>query len=130
MEYPKNNMQTWMGFEPYKLDTLGWTRLPKPPVTIDDKKNAGIDGNSTSSQLLRKLCYLGFEEKLLSGKIPKEKHQEYTDRCKLEIDTLEQLNFIDYVLLVWKTIDKARQLGVFIDYGRGSCASSMVFWFL
>lgn len=117
-------------FSPYNLNTIGWTRLPKPPITVEDRKKANLPDDSTSAQLLRKLCYLGFEEKLLSGIIPKEKHLEYTDRCKLEIDSLEELHFIDYVLLVWKTIDKARQLGVFIDYGRGSCASSIVFWLL
>lgn len=117
-------------FQPYNLETLGWTRLPNPPITMEDREKAGLSHDATPLQLLRKLCYLGFEEKLLSGKIPKEKHQEYTDRCKLEIDSLEELHFIDYILLVWKTIDKARQLGVFIDYGRGSCASSIVFWLL
>lgn len=117
-------------FEPYALDNIGWTKLPKPPITDEDKVKSGLIISASNSKLLRQLCYLGFEEKLKSGKIHKEKHQEYTDRCKLEIDTLEDLNFIDYVLLVWKTIDKARQLNVFIDFGRGSCASSIVFWLL
>lgn len=117
-------------FQPYNLENLGWTRLPKPPITKDDKIKVGLDEIASSSQLLRKLTYIGFQEKIELGKISKERYQEYIDRCKIEIETLEELGFIDYVLLVWKTIDKARQLGVFIDFGRGSCASSIVFWLL
>ena len=75
-------------FQPYNLETLGWTRLPKPPIATEDKKKVGLKETSTSSALLRELCLSGFKEYLLSGKIPKEKCQEYTDRCKLEMDTL------------------------------------------
>jgi DNA polymerase-3 subunit alpha len=72
----------------------------------------------------------GFEEKLKSGQIPKDKSKEYIDRCKMELDTFDELHFTDYMILVWKVVEKAKELGVFIDFGRGSVAGSIVSWFL
>lgn len=114
-------------FEPYSLPTLGWTRLPEPPITNIDREKYGIKSNS---ELLAKLTTIGLEEKLKNGIIPKDKIRQYIDRCQMELDTFNELHFTGYMLLVWKVIEKAKELGVFIDFGRGSVAGSIVSWCL
>lgn len=108
-----------VGFQKYDLPNLGWTRLPLPPINEQDKVSVGLNKDTSSAELLRSLCYIGFEQKIKSGLIPSNNYQSYIDKCKEEIETFEKLSFVDYVLLVWKTIVKVRQIGVFIDYGRG-----------
>lgn len=117
-------------FTNYSLPLLGWTRLPKPPITDEDKKSLGLKFDDSNTLLLKKLCDNGFKRKLDSGIIPKEKYKEYIERYNSELNTYIELNFVDYMLLVWKTLQKARELGIFLDFGRGSVSSSMVAWLI
>ncbi len=117
-------------FQKYDFPNLDWTRLPKPPITSFDKQKYGCESKESNSKFLSRLVMAGFEEKLSKGIIPKDKTDEYIKRCKTELDTFEELHFTDYMLLVWKVIEKAKELGVFIDYGRGSVSGSIVSWLL
>src|SRR5882672_2097598 len=123
-------MNFYKQFQPYKLPNVGWTRLPKPPITKQDREKYGSNEKESDYKFLSRLVMLGFKEKLQNGKIPKDKTQEYIDRCKMELDTFDELHFTGYMLLVWKVIQKAKELGVFIDFGRGSVSGSAVSWFL
>ena len=67
------------------------------------------------------------KKKFLNKQIKKEECQKYTDRCKLELDTFNELNFTNYILLVWTVINKAKELDIFLDFGRGSVSSSLSF---
>lgn len=117
-------------FEKYDFPNFGWTRLPKPPITEDDKIKVGLSREDSNDKLIYTLCQIGFRKKVKLGLIDVNKKQEYIDRCELELDTFKELNFTDYILLVWKMVEKAREIGVFIDYGRGSVVSSCAAWFL
>ncbi len=117
-------------FSKYEITNLGWTRLPPPPITLEDKLRYGSNDKESYSNFLSKLVMLGFEDKLKKNIIPVEKYQEYMDRCKMELNTFDELHFTNYMLLVWKVIEKAKELGVFIDFGRGSVAGSIVAWLL
>ncbi|MEK6883003.1 MAG: hypothetical protein AABY22_25490, partial [Nanoarchaeota archaeon] len=117
-------------FKEYNLPLIGWTKLPKPPITEEDRLKYGSNSAESNSKFLRKLTQVGFKEKLSKGQIPKENYQQYIDKCKFELDTIDELNFTDYMLLIWKIIEKAKSFGEFIDYGRGSVGSSCVSWFL
>jgi DNA polymerase-3 subunit alpha len=83
-----------------------------------------------SNELLRKLCLDKFKEFCNNGLIPDKEKKKYAAQVKLELDTYKELHFTDYVLLIWKIIEKAKSEGVFIDHGRGSCVSSIVFYLL
>ena len=117
-------------FQSYNLPNLGWTRLPKPPITLEDREKYESNETESNSKFLSRLAMAGFKKKLEDGVIPKEKFQIYIDRCKMELDTFDELHFTDYMLLVWKVMHKAKELGVFWDFGRGSVAGSIVSWFL
>lgn len=116
-------------FKQYKLPTLGWTRLPKPPISQTDREKFGC-GDGSNFDLLCRLVYVGFEQKLQKGHIPESRRDEYYQRCEMELQTFKELFFVDYMLLVWKVVEKAKEMGVFIDHGRGSVAGSIVSWML
>ena len=60
------------------------------------------------------------------GKIKK----VYIDRIKYELEILSELNFVEYILLVWKVVSYCRENDIPLGLGRGSAAGSMVLYLL
>ncbi len=115
-------------FTPIALPHFGMVKLPSITITDAQKAEVGLPSTATNQQFLLQLARAGYAKR--EKAIPTGQRKEYGDRIKRELATFEELGFTDYVLLVWLVINKARELGVFIDYGRGSCAGSTVFWLL
>lgn len=113
-------------FTPYSFDNFGMVRLPYVQITDEQKIKVGLTPTASNYNFLTALARVGFKNK----NIPKNKWAIYGERIKRELNIFEELGFTDYVLLVWLVIEKARSLGSFIDFGRGSCAGSAVFWLL
>lgn len=113
-------------FSDYEFDNYGLVRLPTISISNEQKKLVNLSNNSSNFDYLKSLVDKNFKEHCFS----QEKHIEYWKRINYELSIFDELGFIDYVLLVYLVINKARELGVFIDYGRGSCAGSMVFFIL
>jgi DNA polymerase-3 subunit alpha len=116
-------------FTPYKNFEPCGVKLPKISVpeselsAIDEK----LDNNSSNLDLLKSLCRKGILEKGIN-KLPNKK--EYFDRAKLEIDTFEELGFVDYVLLNWDIIGYCHKNDIPVGDGRGSAAGSLVLYLL
>lgn len=51
---------------------------------------------------------------------------EYKDRLKLELDTLKNLGFCDYFLVVADLVNWAKEQGILVGPGRGSVGGSLV----
>lgn len=119
-----------VNFQKYQFKNIGFVKLPKPYISNETKKILGLKNDCSNQEILRQLCIRGFREKIESGEIKKEDSEIYGLRIKEELSILQELYFTDYVLLVWSIVEKARELGVFIDFGRGSCVSSACFWLL
>jgi DNA polymerase-3 subunit alpha len=66
----------------------------------------------------------GLEERLKI--VPEEKHEEYRDRLKVEMDIINSMKFPGYMLIVWDFVDAAKQMGIPVGPGRGSAAGSLV----
>ena len=93
-----------------------------------EERNLVPNGDKlTNFEFLKALTFQAFESKLDLLKLPK---KEYVNQLNFELDLINELSFTDYFLLVWRVINKAKDLGAFIDYGRGSCAASCIFYFL
>jgi len=58
--------------------------------------------------------------------VPKEKHEEYRERLKVEMDIINSMKFPGYMLIVWDFVDAAKQMGIPVGPGRGSAAGSLV----
>ena len=89
---------------------FGVTKLPKYDVP---------DGY-TSWEYLQKLCREGLETRY------GEPTQELKDRLTYELDTIRNMGYVDYFLIVWDFIKYAKDHGIAVGPGRGSAAGSIV----
>lgn len=79
-------------------------------------------GYKSSREWLESLCEDGFKNKLRIDELEPEKQVEYRARCKYELDSLERMGFLDYILLVYSYANVARRRGI----ARGSGGGSLV----
>ena len=89
---------------------FGVTKLPKYDVP---------DGY-TSWEYLQKLCYEGLE------KCYGDPSEELKERLSYELETIHQMGYVDYFLIVWDFIKYAKDHGISVGPGRGSAAGSIV----
>ncbi len=72
------------------------------------------------------LCYKRLEEIKFLIKDP----SQYIDRMHYELDTLEELGFTSYMLIMWDIYRYAREENIMMGPGRGSCSGSLVAYLL
>ena len=89
---------------------FGVTKLPQYDVP---------DGY-TSWEYLQKLCYEGLEKRY------GDPSEELKDRLSYELETIHQMGYVDYFLIVWDFIKYAKDHGISVGPGRGSAAGSIV----
>ena len=89
---------------------FGVTKLPKYDVP---------DGY-TSWEYLQKICYEGLEKRY------GDPSEELKDRLSYELETIHQMGYVDYFLIVWDFIKYAKDHGISVGPGRGSAAGSIV----
>ncbi|HIB77750.1 MAG TPA: DNA polymerase III subunit alpha, partial [Flavobacteriales bacterium] len=86
-----------------------------------------MDKDASTYNFLRELCLREFTKL----KLDKKKNKDvYVDRIKYELKILKDLNFIDYILLVWKVVVYCHENDIPLGLGRGSAAGSMVLYLL
>ncbi len=90
--------------------TFGEYKLPVYPVPAP----------FTAYEYLRKLCCEGLAERY--NPIP----EELWERMDYELNTITNMGFVDYFLIVWDFIKYARDNGIIVGPGRGSAAGSIV----
>jgi DNA-directed DNA polymerase III (polc) len=93
---------------------FGVTKLPKYDVPDD----------MTSLEYLRKVCYEGFYERY------SEVTEELIERLEYELNTITEMGFVDYFLIVWDFIKYAKDHDIMVGPGRGSAAGSIVSYVL
>ena len=89
---------------------FGVTKLPRFDVP---------DGY-TSWEYLNKLCRDGLAERY--DPVP----PELNERLTYELDTIRNMGYVDYFLIVWDFIHYARKHDIMVGPGRGSAAGSLV----
>ena len=112
-------------FEGAELDIHG-VRLPEFEIDLASKRHLGISEDSSNYDFLRALALNGF--KTLNINKSDKNYKKYVDRAKHELDTLKELGFIDYILLVWDVIDFCKTSDIPIGLGRGSAAGSLILY--
>ena len=78
----------------------------------------------TALSYLNKLCEDGFKKRYEG--IAENKENELRTRLKYEIDTINNMGFVDYFLIVWDYINFAKEHNIAVGPGRGSAAGSIV----
>lgn len=114
-------------FEGVKLDLHG-VRLPSFEISKEEKRRNQVSEDVDNFDFLRSLCLNGFKK--LNLEKDSEEYNKYVDRVKYELDTLKELGFIDYVLLVWDVINYCNKEDIPTGLGRGSAAGSIVLYLI
>jgi DNA polymerase-3 subunit alpha len=114
-------------FQKYQSPTAAGVLLPK--IKIEDKyyKMLSAPNSISNYDFLRRLAFKGVKDKkidLLENK------QEYFDRAKTELTILEELGFIDYILLNWDILNYCHENEIPTGAGRGSAAGSLILYLI
>jgi DNA polymerase-3 subunit alpha len=102
-------------------------KLPEISVPDDTLESLGLKHGSSSLEILKQLCRKGLRDKLL---IEADNRKNYYDRVQMEIEILDDLGFVDYILLNWDIMDYCKRSGIPTGAGRGSAAGSLVLFLL
>lgn len=79
-----------------------------------------VPDNGDAFEYLKSLCEQGIVKRYQNpGK-------ELYDRLYYELNTIKNMGYVDYFLIVWDFIDYARRHGIAVGPGRGSAAGSLV----
>lgn len=89
---------------------FGQYKLPKYDVPVP----------FTAKEYLRKLCEDGLIRRY------KEPQEDLWERLNYELETIENMGFVDYFLIVWDFIKYAKDNNIIVGPGRGSAAGSVV----
>ena len=89
------------GFKGIELPLHG-VRLPSFDIDDESKRKIGVSKDISNFDFLSSLCENGLLE--IVGKKNKN-YKKYKERLDYELKTLEDLSFVDYILLVWNVIN-------------------------
>ena len=89
---------------------FGVTKLPK----------FDVPEGYTSWEYLQKLCWEGLEKRYGTPS------EELKERLEYELNTIKNMGYVDYFLIVWDFIKYAKDHGIAVGPGRGSAAGSIV----
>lgn len=115
-------------FQPYSFPEWGWVRLPEIKIENKVKEKLKLSLDCSNFDILAALVFEGWKEK--RHKFNQSKIDKYSEQLQYEMDLVEELGFTDYFLLVWIVVNKARELGAFIDWARGSAGASLIFYLI
>ena len=102
---------------------LHGVRLPTFAIDNKYKHELGVSEDIDNFNFLKSLCEKGLKTKKLSS-------GAYKKRLQYELETLESLGFVDYILLVWDVINFCKKNNIAIGLGRGSAAGCLALFLI
>lgn len=114
-------------FEDIDLGLHG-VRLPEFNIESSTKRHLNLSEDVSNYDFLRALALNGFKELKIDKSLPE--YKKYVDRAKYELETLKELGFTDYVLLVWDVINFCKTNNIPVGLGRGSAAGSLILYLI
>jgi len=110
-------------FQPYKTPLAHGCLLPSINIEPRFYEQLEVSPDISNYEFLRRLCWRGVQEKGID-KFPNK--SEYYERIKRELETFNELGFIEYVLLNWEVHNYCIEQSIPKGFGRGSCSGSLV----
>lgn len=100
-----------------------------PNIKIEDRhyKRLKISKDISNFDFLKKLCLEGAKKKGIDKLNNKE---NYHERVKSELNILNELGFVDYILLNWDVLNYCHENDIPTGPGRGSAAGSLVLFLI
>jgi len=114
-------------FEDVDLGLHG-VRLPEFNIDSSAKRHLNLSEDVSNYDFLRALALNGFKDLKIDKNLPE--YKKYVDRAKYELETLKELGFIDYILLVWDVINFCKTNSIPVGLGRGSAAGSLILYLI
>lgn len=98
-----------------------------PNISFNEKLKNNKDANL---DFLKSLCQKGFKN--IKDKLIKEgaNLDIYKERAISEVKILQELDFVDYILIVWDIIRFCHEKGIPTGPGRGSCGGSLILYLI
>ena len=127
----KNNLLEDKAFSSKFQDVdlgLHGVRLPEFSIDIQSKRHLNVSEDVSNYDFLRALALNGFKD--LNVDKSSAEYKKYVDRAKYELETLKELGFIDYILLVWDVINFCKTHDIPVGLGRGSAAGSLILYLI
>jgi DNA polymerase III alpha subunit len=128
-------VSTLSTLKPYTKLPFGGVVLPQFTVTPEFRVHYGAKSDCTNLELITQLCRNGYKQKVVSH-VPKDQQARYAAQVKDELKIINELGFIDYILMVWDICRFADEgefgqaAGTWTPIprgpGRGSVGSSLV----
>lgn len=105
--------------------------LRLPTIKLKSKDVEGLDLkeglNSSNFEILKALCRKGISD---FGINKQKNKKDYYDRAEYELNLLDELGFVDYILLNWDVLNFCREKEIPTGFGRGSAAGSLVLYLI
>lgn len=101
-------------------------RLPEFNIENRLKNKYGLQDSASNYDYLIQVCRANFKKLNIS----KEDYPKYSERVKYELETIKELGFLDYILLVWTVINYCNENSIPVGLGRGSAAGSLILYLL
>ena len=112
-----------------KIDLpLYGVRLPNFQIDLNLKRKRKLSEDCSNYDFLRALSLEGLKK--LNLKKNSDLYKKYIERAKYELKVLKELEFTDYILLVWMVINFCKENKIAIGLGRGSAAGSLILFFI
>ena len=111
---------------PYALEAIENTQKIADRCNVDFEFHVtklpkyDVPEGYTAWEYLNKLCFEGLRQKYENPE------GELTERLTYELNTIKNMGYVDYFLIVWDFINYARTNGIMVGPGRGSAAGSIV----
>ncbi|MDA1237334.1 MAG: DNA polymerase III subunit alpha [Proteobacteria bacterium] len=114
-------------FKAYNNCVPPGVRLPEIKIEKRHYKELSTKEGCSNFDFLKHLCKKGLKEKGINEFCNK---KLYISRLKMELDTLNDLGFVDYILLNWDILNYCRENDIPVGPGRGSAAGSLVLFLI
>ena len=112
-------------FEPYNLNLHG-VRVPQFEIDPEIKRRLKLDEKADNFSVLSALCHEG----MINNKINPDRSKEYAARLEMELSVVKELEFVDYLLLVWDLTEHCRKENIPLGIGRGSCGGCLILYLI
>lgn len=78
------------------------------------------------TEILENMVIEGFANKIKTGIIPEDQIEKYSKQVEYELKIIDDLELVDYFLLINDIVDFCHQSGIAVGPGRGSVSASLI----
>jgi DNA polymerase-3 subunit alpha len=103
-------------------------RLPEIKLEKRHLKELHLKDGCSNYDFLRALCEHGLRK--VTANMDVARITDYCERMEYELSILNELGFVDYILLVWDVVNFCKESNIPTGPGRGSAAGSLVLFLI